>query len=171
MPRDLHHQVKFNVKRDQPFRVGLAIRKLDTSSSLLPQLSGHLLHLLQLTCPSCCPAGEYKKFSLNPFQTLLSEGPRAAQRFRRSPCVSRLQNFASTLQKVFTALSASAFSETSALSSRPHLRIRWVSFASCSNVVDVSIFVDPESIAYFVKLTRFLIRVQRLKCSLAVVNS
>ena len=28
-----------DVKRDQPFRVGLAIRKLDTSSSLLPQLN------------------------------------------------------------------------------------------------------------------------------------
>ena len=169
MPRDPHHQVKFNVKRDQPLRVGLA--KFDIPSSLLLQLFDHLLHLLQLTCLLCCPAGEYEKFSLNPFQTLLSEGPRAAQRFRRSPCVSRLQNFASTLQKVFTALSASAFSETSALSSRPHLRIRWVSFASCSNVVDVNIFVDPESIVYFVQLTCFLIRVQRLKCSLAAVNS
>ena len=146
MPRDLHHQVKFNVKRDQPLRVGLAIRKLDISSSLLLQLSGHLLHLLQLTCLSCCPAGEYEKVSLNPFQTLLSEGPRAAQRSRRSPCVSRLQNFASTLQKVFTALSASVFSETSALLSPPHLKIRWVSFVSCSSVVEVNMLVNPESI-------------------------
>ena len=138
MPRDLHHQVKFNVKRDQPLRVGLAIRKLDISSSLLLQLSGHLLHLLQLTCLSCCPAGEYEKFSLNPFQNLLFKVPRAAQRSQRSPCVSRLQNFASTLQKVFTALSASVFSETSALLSPPHLKIRWGKHVSCSSVVEVN---------------------------------